>query len=67
MKLKPCLMLLAAMSLVAGCVSPGDFCDVSSPAYLATDAVADYIHSNDPELEEWVLIHNRYGVKSCGW
>ena len=68
MRLKPCLMLLAVMNLAAGCVSPpGDFCDVSSPAYLATDAVADFIHSNDPALEEWILIHNRYGAKTCEW
>lgn len=67
MRLKPCLMLLALLNFVAGCASPGDFCDVSSPAYLGTDAVAVYIHDNDPAFEEWILEHNLYGAASCGW
>jgi len=67
MKSKPCLMLIAAMSLAASCASPGDFCDVSSPAYIGSDAVADYIHSNDPALEEFLIVHNRTGEAMCAW
>ena len=65
MRLRHFLMLLAVMSLAAGCARPGDFCDVSSPALLASDAVADYIHGNDPALEKWIIIHNRFWIAHC--
>ena len=62
-------MLIAVSSLAASCASPvsGNFCDVSEPAYIASDAVADYIHANDPALESFIIRHNRFGEESCNW
>ena len=62
-------MLIGVMSLAASCAetNSGDFCGVMSPGYLSTDAVADYIHDNDPEHEEWLIAVNRFGEDKCGW
>ena len=62
-------MMLAVMSLAASCAgtNSGDFCGVASPGYLASDAVADFIHENDPQHEKWLIAHNSFGEDKCGW
>jgi hypothetical protein len=55
------LMLLAALSLSAGCV-PND-CDWAKPIRPTSGD----LQVASPDLIEDVLVHNRSGAKFCGW
>lgn len=52
-------MILSSLALVGGCAAPsGDFCDVARPIYIGSDAVVDWLATNDETLLRAVLSHN---------
>lgn len=52
-------MILSSLALVSGCAAPGgDFCDVARPIYIGSDAVVDWLATNDETLLRAVLSHN---------
>jgi hypothetical protein len=55
------LMLLAGLSLTAGCVQ--NDCDWAKPIRPTSGD----IQAASPGLIEDVLVHNQTGAKLCGW
>lgn len=56
---------ILAVLLLAGCTTTkgGNFCQISSPMRLSSQAV-DAL--SDAEVKQ-LLAHNKRGVKLCGW
>lgn len=54
-------LLTLILSWLAGCVTVGDFCDVSDPIRpSAEDRLTE-------DLSRQILKHDRYGAEACGW
>lgn len=59
MKSRHWIVILSSLALVSGCAAPsGDFCDVARPIYIGSDAVVDWLATNDETLLRAVLSHN---------
>lgn len=55
--------MILMSAYVSGCVSSGDFCDVSK-AYRPSQKAAAAMDDQD---KQFVLSHNTYGARACGW
>jgi hypothetical protein len=63
-KSKRLIATLFGVVLLSGCVSPsGDFCDVSRPIYIDSEAVVDWLVENDEALLRDVVSHNEMTAK----
>lgn len=61
MKFKVLVMVISTSVLTAGCVSTGNFCDVST-VYRPQQGE---VYSQDNK--RWIVSHNEFGAKHCGW
>jgi len=62
-------MMSFCLVLSAGsCALPaGDFCSIAKPDVYASDEVASFMVSNDPNHVRLDVSENEYGEKHCAW
>lgn len=61
MKLRSLALLMLTSAFLAGCVTSGDFCDVSAPIRPSVDDVLTTGTASQ------ILAHNETGARLCRW